>query len=174
MANNASFNLRCREGDMALIIREMPGCERNIGRAVIVQGPVEVHPDHGPTWLIEPVSPEPWAVHEYGGKPVWVGTISFASLVEHPDEWLLPLRPEDEVYRRMLEEEDPHIVRINKDKVMRRYAFLRELENLERPGYELPAELDEDAKKVILSTWKRLKEQGKDAQSLVKTGRRRD
>lgn len=174
MANNASFTLRCREGDLALIIREMPGCERNIGRTVIVQGPVEPDLDHGPTWLIEPVSPEPLAVYQDGGKAVWVGTVSFASLIEHPDEWLLPLRPEDEAYRRMLEEDDPHIVRISKEKIMRRYAFLRELENLDKPGYELPGELDEDAKKVILRTWKQLKEQGKDAQSLVNTGRRRD
>lgn len=91
------MKLRCREGEMALIIKEEPGCECNIGRTVTVRGPIVDRIGHGPTWLIEPVQPEPWAVREYGGQPVWIGVLTSCDLIEHPDAWLLPLRSADEV-----------------------------------------------------------------------------
>jgi len=81
---------------MALIIKEEPGCECNIGRAVTVSGPIIDLPGYGPTWLIEPASLEPWSVLEYRDGSVWTRPITFSDLIEHPDAWLLPLRPADE------------------------------------------------------------------------------
>jgi hypothetical protein len=87
------MKLRCREGDLALIIREEQGCGVNIGRAVKVGGPLDVHPVRGPTWLIEPASEEPWTYIAHTGDGVITRPITFDDCIEHPDAWLLPLRP---------------------------------------------------------------------------------
>ena len=42
-AREESFMLRCTEGGLAVVIREEPGCEINVGRAVVVSGPIRVH-----------------------------------------------------------------------------------------------------------------------------------
>jgi hypothetical protein len=89
--------LRCREGDLALIIREERGCDSNIGRVVTISGPIEVHTSHGPTWLIEPTTPEPWSYVAPSGEGVVIQPITFADRVEHPDAWLLPLRLGDDL-----------------------------------------------------------------------------
>lgn len=89
------MELRCREGELALIIREEPGCECNIGRTVTVHGPLEFCPGRGPTWLIDPVEPEPWAVFRPDGA-TWSGPITLEHRIEHPDAWLLPIRSENE------------------------------------------------------------------------------
>jgi len=89
------MKLRCREGDLALIIREEPGCEGNIGRIVTVRGPLNITPDRGPSWLIKPVQAEPWAVRNYRLQDIWIGIVTHNDLIEHPDEWLLPIRPGD-------------------------------------------------------------------------------
>lgn len=90
------MELRCREGELALIIREEPGCECNIGRIVTVHGPLEFSPGRGLTWLIEPVAPEPWAVFEYRDGSVWASPITLDNMIEHPDAWLQPIRSEIE------------------------------------------------------------------------------
>jgi len=89
------MRLRCREGELALIIREESGCEANIGRAVCVSGPLEIDTCRGPTWLIAPATPEPWFYLSPDGEGVVVRPISHADRVEHPDAWLLPLRPDE-------------------------------------------------------------------------------
>ena len=53
---------RCRPGDLAIIIRDEPGYEENIGRIVEVHGPAHLNFDHGLTWLIVPVTRQPYAV----------------------------------------------------------------------------------------------------------------
>lgn len=63
-------------------------------------------------------------------------------------------------------EDKRSILKITKDKVMLRSVFIRELHNLDKSGYELPASLDEDAKRIVLQTWKQLKERGEDVYSL--------
>lgn len=90
------MKLRCREGDQAIIIREEAGCDMNIGRVVTVHGPVWFTEERGPTWLIVPVQADTWAVGSYIGGPVWHGRITLENEIEHPDDWLLPLRPEQE------------------------------------------------------------------------------
>lgn len=90
------MELRCREGELALIIREEPGCECNIGRTVTVHGPLEFRPDRGPTWLIEPMVNEPWTVRNFNGRSLWTGLVTIEHRIEHPDSWLLPIRSENE------------------------------------------------------------------------------
>ncbi len=62
--------LRCKEGDLAVVTHEEPGCEVNIGRMVTVCGPVKIHERFGPTWLIQPVHPAMWAVSTRSGGVV--------------------------------------------------------------------------------------------------------
>jgi hypothetical protein len=35
------MTLRCKDGDLAVIVGELPGCEANIGRIVQVRGPAQ-------------------------------------------------------------------------------------------------------------------------------------
>jgi hypothetical protein len=46
--------------------------------------------------LIEAVKPEPWAAFKYVDGSVWAGPITLENRIEHPDAWLLPIRPENE------------------------------------------------------------------------------
>jgi hypothetical protein len=86
------MELRCREGDLAIVVFDTPQCANNVGRVVVVSGPVRVDVARGPTWLIQPVAPDTWAVER-----VWTGRVEFHAPpldgVEHPDRWLMPLRP---------------------------------------------------------------------------------
>ena len=36
------MNLRCKDGDLAVVVGDFPGCEGNIGRIVQVKGPVRI------------------------------------------------------------------------------------------------------------------------------------
>ncbi len=83
---------RCKLGDIAIIIKEQPGCEDNIGLVVNVLGPRRVYPDRGTTWTIKPVRGKTMAYLDYDGTPAF-GT---ATNIEHEDAWLLPIRPEAE------------------------------------------------------------------------------
>lgn len=103
------MELRCREGELALIIREEPGCECNIGRTVTVHGPLEFRPGRGMTWLIEPVANDPWTVRNFRGHVLWTGPVTLEHWVEHPDDWLLPIRPENESGR-LIQEAETHLV----------------------------------------------------------------
>lgn len=82
--------LRCKEGDLAIVIHEEPGCEVNVGRMVTVGGPVRVHERLGPTWLIQPTQPGQWAVAGIGCVVLRSAPLKS---VEHPDAWLMPVRP---------------------------------------------------------------------------------
>jgi hypothetical protein len=84
--------LRCTEGDLAVVTHEEPGCEVNVGRMVTVCGPVKVHERFGPTWLIQPIHPGKWAVSRRAAGGV-VFEYPPLRMVEHPDKWLMPLRP---------------------------------------------------------------------------------
>lgn len=92
MQQGAVTDLRCRDGDLALVVYDTPPCASNVWRAIVVSEPVRMDPDQGPTWLIHPVAPSAWAV-ERG----WTRRVEFHAPpldgVEHPDLWLMPLRP---------------------------------------------------------------------------------
>ncbi len=89
--------------------------------------------------------------------------VTLSDAVEQEMQRLLqspPIRPADVTCQGLPEENDHFTVKITKDKVMGRSAFLQAIESLDRADYELPAEMDEDAKDVILRTWELLKAQG--------------
>jgi hypothetical protein len=65
----------------------------NIGRVVEVRGPVEISGVlRLRSWLIRPVTSAPFAV-EYRRVGLRVHRVYWKSKVEHPDAWLLPLKP---------------------------------------------------------------------------------
>jgi hypothetical protein len=81
---------RCKLGDVAIIIKDNPGCEANIGRVVRVHGPRRVFPRRGTVWRITPVAGTTMTYVDYD-RTVAVG---LACEIEHEDDWLLPIRPE--------------------------------------------------------------------------------
>lgn len=81
---------RCKPGDIAVITREVKGCEANVGRHVYVRGPDEINKQGKLTWLITPVDEsQPWLVGDgKGGTYVMkVGDLT----IEHPDAWMTPV-----------------------------------------------------------------------------------
>lgn len=102
-----SNRIRCRPGDLALVIHDEPECASNIGRFVEVDGPLTLNRDLNLLcWLVRPVVRAPYAVIDRQGCAMQL--VDWESLVEHPDAWLLPVRRDDalsleemEVYARM-------------------------------------------------------------------------
>lgn len=96
--------LRCREGDLAIIIREEPGCEVNIGCAVIVHGPLWQNPDAGPDWVIVPANNQPLTFVESDGR-ILCQCINEADRIRHPDAWLISITPPLDVETRDTDKE---------------------------------------------------------------------
>lgn len=153
------MKLRCREGDIALIIRDEPGCECNIGRAVTIQGPLMIAPETGPTWLIEPVESEPWTIRKWSGEN-WTGPVTFDSLIEHPDAWLLPLRPLDEIDWLVESESLQRLITLVKGKSVDLPTFLKAVQHEDVAEARFPFEVDAAAWKKIRSDWQRLTDNG--------------
>src|SRR4051794_29179822 len=84
------MKLRCREGDVAVIVREEPGCEANIGRLVRVRGPIRLDAHQGPTWLIDTLDSSTYLCVRRGG--VIAETLTSHLAIEHPDAWLQPIQ----------------------------------------------------------------------------------
>lgn len=86
------MSARCKPGDLAVILYDLPGCERNIGRLVIVRGPSAIDYKGQLTWLITPVTPDPYIIDNPASgefrfmEPGELG-------IEHPDDWMLPVHP---------------------------------------------------------------------------------
>jgi hypothetical protein len=87
---------RCKPGDLAMINYDMPGCETNFGRLVIVSGPPAIDYKGQLTWLIIPVTPEPYVINNPN-----TGAFRFMEFqehgIEHPDEWMTPIRIQGEI-----------------------------------------------------------------------------
>ncbi len=83
---------RCKLGDVAIIIKDRPGCEANIGRIVHVLGPRKVYRSRGTVWRIKPVKGDHMAFIDIDKSPSY----GLATDIEHEDAWLLPIRPEAE------------------------------------------------------------------------------
>jgi hypothetical protein len=92
------MNTLCQPGDLAIIAYDVPGCEDNIGRVVAVRGPAAIECTGHLTWLITPLTTEPYNVNipETGGLRFMEPD---KMLVEHPDDWMIPVNPDylDEV-----------------------------------------------------------------------------
>ena len=79
---------RCRLGDVAIIIKDQPGCEANIGRIVRVCLPRKVFMSRGTVWHIVPVVGDTMSYIDYDGT-IATGP---ATDIEHEDAWLLRRR----------------------------------------------------------------------------------
>ena len=90
-----SSTLRCRPGDLAIIVNDLPGGESNLGRLVKIYGPIRCDETLGPTWLIVPVSRTQYAVHKKRGIVSMVVRLRHG--IEHPDAWMMPIRDESEL-----------------------------------------------------------------------------
>lgn len=87
------MNLRCSDGDIAVITWDLPECLENIGRLVQVGGPVRIECGLA-KWYICPVTPELYAVRELDGSFVRE-SITWDSNVIHPDSWMIPIREQE-------------------------------------------------------------------------------
>ena len=87
-------NLRCRDGDIALVVKESPMCSANVGKLVRVRGPARIMTTtQMPGWRIKPLHRRLWYVEELDGRLVRE-LVNWNSCVFHEDAWLLPIRPE--------------------------------------------------------------------------------
>lgn len=88
------MKLRCKHGDLAIIIGDFPGCEENLGVIVKVVGPPELHKG---TQMIC------WDIYPVKRRKLWLldGTTLFKTAISknnrafHPDCWLLPIKGSD-------------------------------------------------------------------------------
>jgi len=89
--------LRCRDGDLAVIVGEFPGCEINIGRIVKVRGPAHFSEQCGEQlcWVIRPISRKKM-VNLYIPDILISERVNWKSNIKHPDCWLIPIRPPKE------------------------------------------------------------------------------
>lgn len=85
------MRLRCKPGDLALVIYDTPPCRVNIGRTVRVFGPLNVTRKNGACWLIQPTDGRKWAVEPPNGRVEMRDPP--LHMVEHADHHLLPIRP---------------------------------------------------------------------------------
>ncbi len=91
------MSARCKPGDLAMITHDVPSCAENIGRIVKVSGPPDINSDGCLTWIIEPVTLEPYMINDRFGN--FVGFMDFEEGgIEHRDAWMVPIAPgaEDE------------------------------------------------------------------------------
>lgn len=90
------MELRCRPGDLAIIVREELGCEANIGRLVRVLRRAQPDNDSASMdeWWIDPINPEQPMYYVLAWKPVHKVEVGFGS-VKHSDSWMIPLRDPD-------------------------------------------------------------------------------
>ena len=94
-------HLKCKDGDLALVIYDTPGSQQNIGKVVQVLGPARmVIRTQMIGWRIKPLFPTPWGVTQLNGS-IGVEVVDWNNCVFHEDEWLMPLRPlpPDEIWR---------------------------------------------------------------------------
>jgi len=87
------MSTRCKPGDLAIIMYDVPQCAANIGRVVEISGPAEYDRHGRLTWLIQPVTPEPYLINTYHDDSVRVMGYPEPG-IEHPDEWMLPIGAE--------------------------------------------------------------------------------
>jgi hypothetical protein len=89
---------RCKPGDLAIIIRDEAGCEKNIGKVVEVSGPMRLSETKGPQWLIRSVSPSiTWYIKKAAPSTEVRKSrgLRFSYLIDHPDAWMVPIIAKD-------------------------------------------------------------------------------
>ena len=106
--------LRCKDGDLAVVINDTIACRQNIGRVVQVRGPVRKLKQSGMQgWRIKPIHKRVWGVTELDGQNV-KELVFWSSGVFHEDAWLMPIRPQspDEVWQEAHQEIDRILINI--------------------------------------------------------------
>ena len=93
-SNQPGMGLRCKDGDMAVIVGDVPGCEGNIGRIVQVRGPT-THLAGYICWRIKPLDNRKLLIREFNGIIV-SEKVFWNSRIRHPDCFLLPIRPPED------------------------------------------------------------------------------
>jgi hypothetical protein len=91
------MTLRCKHGDLAIIINETPECRDNIGLVVQVRGPLEylgILNSYG--WRIKPIHHKRMWVQMIKKTTVELQNIYWKYPRCIPDAWLLPIRPTDD------------------------------------------------------------------------------
>ena len=86
--DNGSITTRCKPGNLAVIIKEDPGCEINIGRIVIVSAKALYEPRFGWMWVVKPLDQGPMLCINDKTEVVHIATRD----VYQPDDWLEPIR----------------------------------------------------------------------------------
>jgi len=83
--------MRCKDGDLAVIVQDFEGCEGNLGVIVQVVGPARY--PRGTTlicWQIKPVKRRKlWLT---GSGPTAKEYITKKNTALHPDAWLMPIK----------------------------------------------------------------------------------
>ena len=82
--------MNCSRGDLAIIIRDEPGCETNVGRIVIVTNKGLLEPRFGWMWSIRPLDHGPMLCIDNSTEKLIVSM----KAVYHQDDWLRSIRPE--------------------------------------------------------------------------------
>jgi len=87
-------NLRCRDGDIAIIIKDTAICSSNVGRLVRVRGPASILiKSQMPGWRIKPLYRRRLSIEDLDGT-FTRELVNWGSCIFHEDDWLLPIRPE--------------------------------------------------------------------------------
>ena len=87
------MTLRCKAGDLAVVVYDIPECASNIGRFVRVLGALQFSKSYGKwCWLIDPIGSSLWMVDR--NRRISAESVSRYSLIEHPDARLKPIPPE--------------------------------------------------------------------------------
>jgi hypothetical protein len=85
------MSTRCKPGDLAIIMYDVPQCTANIGRVVEISSPAEYDRHGRLTWLIQPVTPEPYLINTNHDDSVRVMGYPEPG-IQHPDEWMTPVQ----------------------------------------------------------------------------------
>lgn len=88
------MSCRCQIGDLAIVIREHPGCEDNLGKVVYAHRAGRPTPEDGDCWVITPVHSHKWWFIEVDNRIVG-SVINVDDHIPHPDtiEWRFLLAP---------------------------------------------------------------------------------
>lgn len=87
--------MNCSPGNLAIIIKEDPGCEINIGRIVIVSEKGANDVRFGWAWVIKPLDQSPMPAINDETEVVGIAT----SDIYQPDDWLQPIKFDEVDYK---------------------------------------------------------------------------
>ena len=87
------MNIRCKQGDIAMITKEDPGCDANLGKLVRVCSQRGVDRMGLVIWRIEPLTTTDYYLYWQKSNAARLKTSS--DVVDHPDLWMEPIRPDE-------------------------------------------------------------------------------